>query len=347
MSVLVCLFLLSLLLVGCGQSTNNETDSEGTDGEAQIEYPTKNINGVIMWGSGGATDNVARGVAPIVEEHLGTSLVMTNRAGATGAIATQYVYDQDADGYHLLFGAENPALYGVLGLSERDFKEFYPVSIFGRGVGVIVVPADSKYNTLEELIEDAQANPGQVKMGSTGEGGIVHVVSSMLAAEKEGLQFNMIPFDGEGPGLTALIGNHVDVTIAGHSAAVEYENAGKVKVLAVVNDTPIEELPDAPALVEIYPEYEKYLPWGPFYGVWVKQETPDQIKQQLVDAFQLAQEDENFQSLLHQLGAIPMGVYGAEAQEFLNQWQSTTAWVLHDAGVTEVSPEELGIPRVE
>lgn len=151
-------------------------ESSETSGESN--YPSRDINGIIQWGEGGATDNVARSLAIQAEEALDASFVMQNREGATGAIATQYVYDQPADGYNVLFGAENPLIYNVLGISERDYiEDFYPVNIIGQGLAGIVVKDDSEFETLEDLVEYAQDNPGDLTLGTSGEGGLPHVVA--------------------------------------------------------------------------------------------------------------------------------------------------------------------------
>lgn len=328
-------------LVAC---SSQGTSNGGNAGKESTDFPTKPITGVIQWGAGGATDNVSRAIAPLAEQYLGQSLVMTNKPGATGSVATQYVIDQEADGYTLLFAAENPALYGVLGISDTGFEDFYPINILGRGVATVVVAADSKYQTLEDVIKDAQVQPGKIKMGSTGPGGLPFVVTSMINQVSK-TEFNMVPFDGEGPALTALLGGHVDVTIAGLAAAAENAKAGKVKVLAVINDEPVETLPNVPPVTEALPEMEQFLPWGPFYAIFVKKETPDDVKQILVEAFSKAHQESKFQDLLKQLGASPLGLTGEEAETFWRDFQSTTAWLIHDAGASKVSPEELNIPK--
>lgn len=95
-------------------------------GTALAAYPEKNIHGVVMWGAGGALDNVSRAVAPIASSVLGKSIIIQNKTGATGAIAAALVANSPADGYTILFGAENPNLYKVTGLSKIDYNDFDP-----------------------------------------------------------------------------------------------------------------------------------------------------------------------------------------------------------------------------
>jgi tripartite-type tricarboxylate transporter receptor subunit TctC len=307
-------------------------------------FPERELLGVIMWGAGGATDVVARAVTPAVEETLGQPIVLLNRAGGTGAIATNYVHSAPADGYTLLYGAENPQLHGVLGLSELDYSDFYPVNILGRGVAVIVTTNDAPWQTLTELVEDASSRPGEIRMGSTGPGGLPHVVGSLLSTVTE-FDINAIPFDGEGPGMTALLGQHVEFMPVGVGAAADHIESGRLRALAVVNDEEIDMLPGVPPITDEFPEFARYLPWGPFYGVWVRSETPDDVKAILVDAFAKAADEPSFQELMVARGNVVMNISGEEADEFLRQWQSTTTWVLHDVGATTRSPEEFDIPR--
>ena len=88
------------------------------------DYPQKDLQGVIMWGAGGATDNVTRAITPNVEPFLEKQIVLINKPGGTGSISTQYVHSRPSDGYTLLFGAENPQVHRILKLSEMDYKDF-------------------------------------------------------------------------------------------------------------------------------------------------------------------------------------------------------------------------------
>lgn len=329
--------LASMLLVSACSSGQGSSSSEP-------QYPTTQIEGVVPFGAGGGTDLVARAIATVAEKQLGQPVNITNKPGATGTVGTKHVFDKEADGHTLLFAAENPTVYGVLQLSERSFEDFYPVHIMGRGLAAITVNASSPYKTMTDLMNDVKAKPGDIAMGTTGPGGLSYMVTAMIS-QSENVEFNMVPFDGEGPILTALLGNHINVSIVSLSKAIENAKGGKVRVLAVVNDAKVEELPDVPAITEELPEMSKYMPWGPFYGVWVKKEAPDHVKQTLVKAFAEASKDADYQGLLKSLAIIPMGISGDEAEKFWRDQQSISAWLLQDAGAAKVSPETLNIPK--
>ncbi|KPJ75823.1 MAG: tricarboxylate transport protein TctC [Deltaproteobacteria bacterium SG8_13] len=308
------------------------------------DFPTKNLQGVIMWGAGGATDNVSRAITPLVEPYLDKQIVLINKPGGTGAISTQYVNSRPSDGYTLLFGAENPQVHRILELSDIDYKDFYPVNVLGRGVGVIVANNKMPWKSFKDLVEDAQKRPGEIKMGATGPGGLPYTVGAM-AKTVTGFDVTSVPFGGEGPGVTALQGGHVDFMPAGITAVREHIRAGRVKALCVVSDEPIPGLEDIPLITQDFPEFKKYLPWGPFYGVWVKKDVPDAAKKKLVEAFQKGAADPKFQAFLKDFGTVSMNISGKEADEFLKKWQSVTNWMYEYAGATKVSPGKLGIPK--
>ena len=295
-------------------------------------------------GAGGSTDVVMRAVTPAAEEALGEDIVMTNRTGGVGAIATKFVMSQPADGYTLLMGAENPQLYKVMGLGDMDYSDFIPINILARGVPLLVANNDAPYDTFQEFVDYAQANPGEVKIGSTGPGGLPSVVTAMMQSVVD-LPVTPVPYDGDGPALTALMGGAIDVMPAVLGAAIENVKAGRIKPLAVFETEANPLLPDVPPITEAYPEFAQYLPWGPFFGIFVNEGTPDEAVEKLRAAYSEAASQEKFQKLLQQRGYELLNITGEEAQEFLDNWQSVTSWLVYDAGLAETSPEEFDIPK--
>lgn len=311
---------------------------------AHAAYPEKNVQGVIQWGAGGSTDSISRAVTQYVEDELGKEVVLVNKPGGTGVIAATYVQGRPADGYTVLYGAENPQLYGILGLSKLSYKDFYPVNVLASVDSVIVARKDAPWNSLTELVNDAQAHPNTLKMGSTGPGGLPFVVGAMMKTVT-GFDVRTVPFKGDGPGLTALLGGHIDFMPMAASVAKQNLQAGKVKVLAVVAKSELPGMPGVPPITQEYPGFEQYLPWGPFFGAFVHRDTPEAVKQKLVAAYQKAASDPAFLAFLENFGASPINISGDEADQFLARWQSVTTWLLQDAGAAKVSPAELNIPK--
>lgn len=313
-------------------------------GGALADYPERNIQGTIQWGAGGATDNVIRSLTPHVEEILGTSVILTNRAGGTGVIGMNHVMRQRPDGYNLLFGAENPQLYPLMGLADFTYDDMHTVNIIGQGLVVIATHPNSPFETFEELLAYANDNPGELRMGGTGAGGLPSTIHAMINAVGD-LDVRTVTFAGDGPGVTALLGEHIDFMPLSLSAVAEQIRGGRLKGLAVLNAEELDSLPGVPPITEALPEIESFLPWGPFWGVFVHQDTPDDIKATLEEAYEQAVASDGFQEFLTNFGGEPLNLNGEEAQQYLDSWQSVTAWSMFDAKSVETSPEELGIPR--
>ncbi|WP_298856679.1 tripartite tricarboxylate transporter substrate binding protein [uncultured Paracoccus sp.] len=316
----------------------------GLAGAAAAEYPEREIQGVIQWGAGGATDTVSRAMQARAEETLGERIVMTNRTGGTGLLATRFVMSRPDDGYTLLFGSDSPLSYQVLGLADLDYSDFYPVAIPGQALVVVMVPADSPYQTLEDLVAAVREQPGALKMAGYGPGTNADVISTMLKTQGE-FEPTVVPFDGEGPGITAMLGGAVDFLVSGLSSAGPIIQSGRARALTVFSDKPVDSLEGVPPVTETYPELAKYLPWGSFYGAFVSKDAPQEAKDALVAAFQVAMDDPEFEKMMVGRGHEMLRLSGDEAEAYMKRWQSVTSWLLYEGGSAKASPEEFGIPK--
>jgi tripartite-type tricarboxylate transporter receptor subunit TctC len=309
------------------------------------EYPDRPINGVIAWGAGGGTDTVSRLLIPVAEKILSQSIILANRTGATGAIATQAVHSAPADGYTLLLNAENPQLYQVLGLSPLSYDDFEPIILSAQGSTVIVVPKDSPIKSYADLIKAAKDAPGKLSIGTSGVGGQPWV-TSMLLKKVEGVTFNPVAFQGDGPLVTALLGTQLDVSGLAVGVATQYIRSGDVRALAVMSSKPNPGIPEVPHITQLNPAFtESMKASGFFYGVFVKKGTPQAIIDKLTEAFKLALEDGKFVDYAKNNGLEIVGLSGGEARDFLNTWRSQMSWLVHDAGAAKESPEKFGIPK--
>lgn len=311
---------------------------------ALADYPERNIQGTIQWGAGGATDNVVRSLTPHVEEILDTTIILTNRPGGTGVIGMNHVMRQRPDGYNLLFGAENPQLYPLMGLADFTYDDMHPINIIGQGLVVIATHPDSPFDSFGELLEYAHENPGELSMGGTGAGGLPSTIHAMINSVDD-LDVRTVTFGGDGPGVTALLGQHIDFMPLSLSAVAEQIRGGNLKGLAVVSKNELESLPNVAPITDALPDMAPFLPWGPFWGVFVNEDTPEDIKKVLEDAYEKAVKSEAFSTFLNDFGGETLNLNGDEAQQYLDNWQSVTAWSMFDAEAVETSPEELGISR--
>lgn len=344
-SILLLLTMVTSLTTGCAQNeTKSPAPANSTTQQpsAAVNFPDHDITGVVQWGAGGGTDSLMRPLATIAEKSLGKSIIIQNKTGGTGAIATQYVHDQKSDGYTLLMGAENPQLYSMLEISELTYADFKPVFLIGDEKVGVIVSKDSKYKTFTELINAALENPGKVSIATTGKGGMPWSVSSFIKAVT-GAEFNQIPFDSDASALTAVLGGHADFTICKVQSGIESFKAGKINFLTLLSKEKVEVLPDVTLIGAEYPDFENYLPWGPFYGIFVNNDTPDETVSVLSEAFSTAFKDEQYQSLLKKFNISPLGISGTEAREYLNTWQKNTAEAFYKSGAIDKSPAELGI----
>lgn len=326
----VFLFVLAILVLGVSSA-------------ALAAYPEKNIQGYIMWGAGGGMDGVSRAISPLADKHLGKTIILQNKVGATGAVATTLVANSPADGYSLLYSAENPAIYRVLGLSKLSFHDFEPVIVAVEGAVVVCVNPNTPYKTMKDLVEAAKTNK-KIKMGTSGTGGLPYVAGAMMKTI-HGIDFNYIQFDGDGPGATAVMGGHVEVMPLALSTSVEYIKGGRLRGLAVLRTERVPQLPDVPAITEIYPEYKQYLPWGPFYGVFVKKDTPADVVAKLTDSFVKASKEPRFKEFVGNSGGFELGLTGNAAKNYLAKFESTASWLIYNAGGAKKSPAEFGIPK--
>jgi len=355
MGLSVC--MVGAMLAGCGSTSKETTTAASTaasGGETtaaadttaasggETDFPTKNISGIIQWGAGGGTDNLMRPLAAGAEKILGKSIVCENKTGATGSIATQYVHDQAADGYSLLMGAENAQLYTALGTINLSYADFEPVFLIGDETVGVVVSADSKYQSFKDIVDDALARPGEVTLSTTGVGGLPWEVGAFITAVT-GATFNQVPYDSDATAKTAVIGGECDFTVCKVQSGIEDHKAGSLKYLCMFAEEEVDVLADVPLITAEYPDFAQYMPWGPFYGIFVKAGTDQAIIDKLSAAFAKAFEDSSYQEQLAASNIQPLGLSGDDAKEYLKNWQINTVNGLNKAGAIDKTAADLGL----
>ena len=262
-------------------------------------YPARPLRWIVGLAPGGSTDILARVMGQGLSERLGQPVVIENRPGAGGNIATETVVNGPADGYTLLMispaHAVNATLYDKL--NYNFIRDIAPVAGITREANVMVVNASAPAKTVPEFIAYAKSNPGKVNMASSGNGTSVHVAGELF---KMMASVNMmhVPYRGAGPAVTDLLGSQVQVMFAATPSAIEYIRAGKLRALAVTTAMRSPALPDIPTVGEFIPSYEA----SSWYGVGVPRNTPTDIIERLNKEINAGLVDPKLKSRLVDLG---------------------------------------------
>jgi len=242
---------------------------------AQAGFPSRPIKFIVPYPPGGATDLVGRLLAAKVQEAWGQTVVVENRAGASGMIGSEQVARSAPDGYTALVGItthiQNSAIFARV--PYDPIKDFQPISQICLSYLVLVVKPDFPANNLKEFVALVKANPGKYSFGSFGTGSSSHIVGETFA-RKAGLDLAHVPYKGSAPMTSDLLGGQVPCAWADVSTATQHIAAGKLKALVVTGDRRAPLLANVPTLLESgYPGFE---PLG-WVGVFLPAGAPKDI----------------------------------------------------------------------
>lgn len=311
------------------------------------DYPTKPVNLVLGWGAGGVTDVAARVFAPLLEKYLGTSVVVVNKPGASGAIGTDYVNNQPADGYNVLFSAETPATFRVMDTSPLSFNDFIPLFLVSHSEKFIVVSGNSPYKTMEDLISAIKANPGKVTFSYTGPGASGHI-QGILMQNAGDFKLSMTPFGSGNESFMAVLGGQVDFTSPNIGTVKDFISAGQLRPLAVFDKKRSQYLPDVPAITEALPDIAPYLPLDYPNCLLLKKGTPEDVVNAVKEAGLKALADPEWKKFLETTWYTAYDqVQGDDVLKYWDRWGSIVNWILFDAGVAKKDPAQFNIPRFE
>ncbi len=242
-------------------------------------YPIRPITLVVPYAAGGGNDVMARIVAEKMSKTLGQNIVIENRAGAGGSVATRQVARAAPDGYTLVLGgtgslAVNPTLYNNVGYDPR--KDFAPVGLIGTGQLIVLVNPAVAARTIPELIALAKKDPGKLSYASAGVGSGIHL-GAVLFELMADIKLTHVPYRGTAPALTDLIGGHVHIYFSSIPSAIGIAKEGKVRALAVTGPKRSPVFPDLPTVAETLPGFEAVL----HYGIVAPAGTPKPIVDKL------------------------------------------------------------------
>jgi len=237
-------------------------------------YPSRPVRIIAGFAAGGGVDISARLIGQWLGERLGQPFVTENRTGADGNIATEAVVNAPADGYTLLLAtlpnAVNASLYPHL---KFDFiRDIAPVGGVVRVPMVVLVHPSVPANNIPELIAYGKANPGKLNLASAGTGSAPHMAAELFNF-MAGVNMQHVPYRGQSPALSDLIGGQVQILFAAAPGTVDYIRSGKLRALAVTSATGADVLRDLPTIASSIPGYEA----SQWYGIAAPKNTPADI----------------------------------------------------------------------
>lgn len=321
---IACSFYLTLALLGLTPATVKAAD----------DYPSGPIEMIVASSPGSGGDIVGRLIAKHMAEDWGHEVVVVNKQGASGIIGSEYVARSKPDGYTIFLTSGgpitiNPAIYKTLPYDA--IEDFAPVSTVARVNFVLTVHPSFPATTLDGFLTELNSNPGKYTYASIGAGSPHHLWTEMFIYMTK-VDIVHVPYKGTVPGLTGLLGNHVDLFFVGIPPSLPHIRAGKLRALGVATQERLASLPDTPTIIEAgVPGYEVFS----FFGVIVPAKTPESIVNKLnAKVVEIIGRPEVNEALLargYEPGTGTPGEFAELIERLITQWKR----VVPEAGIEQ------------
>jgi tripartite-type tricarboxylate transporter receptor subunit TctC len=293
-------------------------------------YPSRPVRVIVAVAAGGGADIVTRLMSQWLSERLGQQFIVENRPGGGTNIGTEMVVHAPADGYTLLqvnlVHAINATLYEKL--NYNFVRDIAPVAGIVSVSNVVEIHPSVPAKTLPEFIAYAKANPGKINMGSAGNGSSSHMAGELFKM-LAGVDLVHVPYRGQGPAMTDLLGGQLQVIFATTPGTTEYVRIGKLRALAVTTGVRAEALPDVPPVADFVPGYEA----SQWYGLGAPKNTPPDIIEQLNKAVNAGLADPKLKARLADFGGTVMPGSPADFGKLIAEETEKWAKVVKFAGI--------------
>ena len=269
-------------------------------------YPAKPIRVVVPFPPGGGTDIVAREVTQHVTTNTKWTFVVDNKPGAGGNLGVDQAAKSPPDGYTIVLGqtsnlAINPTLYSKL--PYDPVKDLTPIGLVASAPLVMVVPAQSPFKTLADLVAAAKAKPGEVNFASPGNGTVAHLTGEKFQ-KTAGVKFTHVPYKGTNQALTDVISGQVQLYVSSVPSVLQQIRIGKIRALAVTSSKRVDDLPQVPTVAEAgYKGFDA----STWFGFLAPAGTPKDVVAKLNAEFNKALQQPDLRKRLGDEGADPLG----------------------------------------
>jgi len=293
-------------------------------------YPSRPVRWIVGFAAGGGNDIVARLMGQWLSERTGQQFFIENRPGAGTNIATEVVVNAPPDGHTLLLvglpNASNAWLFNKL--SFNFIRDITPIAGIMRVPNVLVVNPSVPAKTVPEFIAYAKSNPGKVNMASAGTGSGSHLAGELFKM-MAGINLVHVPYRGNGPAITALLGGQVEVLFPSLASSIEFIRTGKLRGLAVTSAMRSDAIADLPSVGEFVPGYEI----STWYGVGAPKGTPAEVIDKINKEIDAGLADPKMKARFADLGDVPMPMTPAEFGKFIADETEKWGKVIHAANI--------------
>lgn len=311
-------------------------------------YPERPINVVVMYSAGGGTDTIMRKLAEEMANAKGWTINVLNKPGAVGGVATQFVGAASSDGYTVLGGANYNRFVRVMGHAEfTPWKDWLPFKA-GAASASWSVRADSPFQSIDDIIAAAKANPGSVSISTSGTGGVWHELA-LIIADAAGVELKYVPYKGGKPATLAGLQGETDIAGGGLHEHISLIRTGELRNILQTSgeDITLDDGTVLPALGTAIPA-AKGLPVGATYNFMVKRDLPPEVLQEIADAFVAAANSDGFQQMLNDKFFISDIKIGEEADREGALMEAITTEIFNkfsdQIGGDVKTAAELGLP---
>ena len=309
---------------------------------AQAEWkPKRPISLIVPWAAGGATDQTCRILAGEMEKVLGQKIPVINQPGGSGSIGMKNAFEAKHDGYTWAGNADGSVItYQVLDLlpniSHRDWNHYYAVLT----APVICVPGDSKIQTVEDLVAEFKARPGEVKVASAGVGAGGHLAAETFR-KATGIEYRHVPYKGGYPAVVSTVKKETEVVMQLSMEVADMLRAGKLRALANMSSMPlnIDGYGEVPPIMKFIPNHA---PLQYLFGLYIPKGVPEEVLAAVDQAFDVAAQSESIQRLAKDKACAVVNFKGQEALDLAEQSGNNVNCILKDIGVAKKDPAEFG-----
>jgi tripartite-type tricarboxylate transporter receptor subunit TctC len=278
-------------------------------------WPDRTVNIILPYPPGGTVDTQARIVADRLQARLGKPFVVQSKAGAAGALATEFVARAEPDGYTVLFGSS--AQTTSVPMTEKvnyRLEDLVPVSPSGRGPMVLAISSQLPAKTLREFIDLMRASPGKYHYATSGAGSVGHLVGAYFVADAK-LDLQHVPYRGGGPAVTALLGGQVAMYFANSAELLPHKDSDRIRLIGVSPAQRMKQLPDVPAVGELLKGFE-LTAWQ---GFLLPAKTPRPIVDRLAAEVQAITKEPAVIDRLNAVGVEPLSMGPAEFMNMIRR----------------------------